>query len=65
MMVHVHILLGDLDILECDSTGITGTLAHVLFLAANRDSLGVAVDNETGESLTSLSIGISLVISVG
>lgn len=59
-MVHVHVLLGDLDILECDSTGITGTLTHVLLLAANNDSLRVTIDNETGESLASLCIGVSL-----
>lgn len=65
MMVHVHVLLGDLDILKCDSTGITGTLAHVLLLAANCDSLGITVNNETGECLSSLSIGISLVNQLG
>lgn len=58
---NLHVLLGNLNILECDSTGVRGTLAHVLLFATNSDALGVAVNNETSECRASPGIGISLV----
>lgn len=65
MRPHLHVLLRNLDILEGDSTGITGALSHVLLLAADDNALGVAVDDEASECRASSGIGISLVQQKG